>query len=119
MQKKAKDLRNANSSTMDKAKQVEEMLEQEQRHEKIITQDLEKMQSILFRAQQTLTSQKEITKMKEIEISTSETSIELMRKQARGFCLDIQKLNEVLYELVSIYFCTRLNCYVFLHNVAQ
>lgn len=122
MQKKCLELRNANASTMDRAKVVEDMLEEEQRKEKILLQDLEKMQGILFRAQQTFMDQKEITKLKEIEINKVETSIGLMRKQARSYYLEIQGLNEMLYELVSILKspCVKSNyifCCVFSYNI--
>lgn len=99
--KKLKDIQNSTASTADRARQMEQMLEYEQRNEKSLMVDIQRMQGILFRTQQALVVQKEITRSKEIDIGGCETAIGFMHKQGRNLETEVQKQNEVIYDLVS------------------
>lgn len=99
LQQQLQDIKNNSSSVADRTKQIEKLFEEEQRKEKTLLHDMENLQTVIYRVQQVLISQKSTAKTAEIEIKSCEASINLSRKQAKNIYNEIQKQNEILYEM--------------------
>lgn len=99
LQQQLQEIKTNSSSAADRANHVEKMYDEEQRKEKTLLQELEHIAAVTHRAQQAFNDQKNTTNSKEIEIKSYEISINLSKKHSKNIYNEIQKQNEIIYDM--------------------
>ncbi|KAF2896034.1 hypothetical protein ILUMI_10127 [Ignelater luminosus] len=99
LQKKLDDVKNSSMSAADRANQLEKIIENEQRQTKVLNTDIERMQGVLFRTEQTFNDYKNTCKLKEMEINSCETATNLLKKHIKKLYDNLQKQKEINYAL--------------------
>lgn len=100
LRKKLEDVKNTSMSAAERTRQLEQIMQDAQRHTKILEQDIERMQGVVFRSQQTINGLRDIGKIKEIEMSSCEISTGLINKNIKSLNNELQKQKEINYDLV-------------------
>ncbi|KAB0797875.1 hypothetical protein PPYR_08868 [Photinus pyralis] len=99
LKQKLKEVKNSSLSASERASQLEAIIEEEQRETKILDQDVERTQGVLFRTQQVLNELRDNAKTKEMEISGCEMSISLLKKGLIKSNKELQTQREINYDL--------------------
>lgn len=107
LRKKSNDLMNRSISSEERAKQLEAIIDDEQRNYNIFLQDINKMQGVLFRNQQALVDLQTTGKTKEMEITNLRASAIILKKEIKKTYNDLEIQRGLSYNVVSKEFCKR------------
>ncbi|KAF5275674.1 hypothetical protein FQA39_LY06786 [Lamprigera yunnana] len=99
LKKQLANVENTSESATERASQLENITQEQQKETKLLEQDIERTQVILFRTTQALNELKNSTKSKETEISGTDVRIALLRKNIVALNNEIKKQKELNYGL--------------------
>ena len=98
-------------SSNDRAKQLENMIEEEQRRESNLRSELSKTQTLLYRIQTSFQEVNDVGKTKEVEIFGCDIQTKHLEKESKEVLNNLQIQRELLYNLVR--FQTLLIAHIF------
>lgn len=101
LRNKADDINNRSMSSEEWAKQLEAIIDNEQKNHNIYLQDITKMQGILFRNQQALVDLQTDGKTKEMEITNFRAAAVILRKGIKRTYNDLEIQRGMSYNVVS------------------
>ncbi|CAH1955933.1 unnamed protein product [Acanthoscelides obtectus] len=97
--RKQRDVDEMTSSTKERLKKLEQMIDNEERLYTIYVSDTEKINCTVFRTERFLKEEKEIAKSVEIELNNIMCNCHQLRKYISSLTKDLDKIREVVYDM--------------------
>lgn len=99
---KMEEMKASTLTSNDRIKRIENMIEKEEKYFAICVTDTEKINSTLYRLDKLYTEQKEVAQNLEISINNATGNCTQLRRHIRQLKNDLDKIKEVVYDMVSI-----------------
>lgn len=113
---KMAELEGSTLTSNERIKRIENMIEKEEKYYAVCVTDTEKINSTLYRLENLLLEQKELGKSLELDITNSTSNCTQLRRHIRQLKKDLDKIKEVVYDMVSKMFRTLATMYCWLHQ---